>query len=226
MTLRRSIALLASCILLAAFAASPAFNPPARAQTVVDQIVALVNNETLARTDLLWNIALDPTAPSPAGPVGSEILRRMLDTLIDQRLIAQEAARLPGAEVTAEDVDKYRRQLIESFRGGESAFRQRVASVGLTPERIDSIIRERIEIDRFVEFRFRSFVFISETEIKRYYDEVLAPEVRKLGQVPPPLDDLRNDILARLKAEKINQELDRFIATARQRAEIVILVDL
>ncbi len=198
----------------------------ARAQVVVDQIVALINNEPITRTDLLWNIALDPNAPSPAGPVGSEILRRMLDTLVNQRIIAQEAARLPGAEVKTEDVDKYRKQLIESFRGGEAAFRQRAESVGLTPDRIDELIRERIEIDRFVDFRFRSFVFVSETEVKRHYDEALVPEIRKRGQVPPPLDQIRNDITNLLKAEKIELELDRFIASARQRADIVILVEL
>jgi hypothetical protein len=220
------MALLAWYSLLMIIVGSPDLRTTARAQVIVDQIVTLVNNDAITRTDLLWGVALDPGSPSPAGPVGSDILRRMLDTLIDQRLIAQEAARLPGAEVTAEDIDKYRRQLIDSFRGGEATFRQRVEAVGLTPERIDALIKERIEIERFVEFRFRSFVFVSETEIKRYYDESLVPELRKHGQVPPSIDEVRNDILARLRAEKINQELDRFITNARQRADIVTLVEL
>jgi hypothetical protein len=205
---------------------SPLLRSSARGQVIVDQIVTLVNDEPITRTDLLWNVALDPGSPSPAGPVSSDILRRMLDTLIDQRLIAQEAARLPGAEVSAEDIDKHRLVLIESFRGGEATFRQRVEAVGLTPERIDALIKERIEIERFVEFRFRSFVFVSETEIKRYYDETHVPELRKRGQVPPSLEEVRNFIMDILRAEKINQELDRFITSARQRADIVTLVEL
>src|SRR5215510_14019382 len=144
------------------------------AQQVVDQILTQVNDEMITRTDLLWSIALDPEAPGPAGPVDSDLLRRKLEVMIDERLIAQEAVRLPGAEVTRDEIDKERAALIKRFKN-EAQFRERVGSVGLTPQKIDEIIRERILIDRFADFRFRSFVLVTEPEIKRYYEETYAP---------------------------------------------------
>ena len=107
----------------------------------------------------------------------------------------------------------------------EAAFRQRVESVGLTPERIDDLIRQRILIERFIEFRFYSFVFVSEQEIEKYYKEVLVPKVQKAGQVPPPLDQVRDTVTEILKQEKISQELDRYLATARQRADVVYVAE-
>lgn len=197
---------------------------PARGQQVVDQIVALVNDDVITKSDLLWAIALDPKSPNPVGPVSSDLLRRMLDVVIEQRLVAQEAARIPTVEVTQDEIGKKRSELIAEF-ASEAAFRQRVESVGLIPERIDDLLRQRILIDRFIEFRFQSFVFVSQQEIERYYKEELVPKVQKAGQVPPSLEQVRDTITEILKQEKIGQELDRYLTTARQRADVVYLAE-
>lgn len=203
-----------------------------RAQKVVDQIVTLVNEDIITRTDLLWSIALDANAPSPAGQVSSDLLRRALEVRIDQLLILQEARRLPAADLTPEEVRRKRTELIKQFKS-ESEFRERVEAVGLTPQRINDLVREIIQIERYVDFRFRSFVFVTDADIQKYYDERLAPELRKQGQVPPPLDSklpnghiVRDDISDILKQEKINEEIDKWLKSTRERADIVQLVDL
>jgi hypothetical protein len=204
--------------------------PGVCAQQTVDQILTLVNDDVITRIDLLWSIAMDPQAPSPVGPVGSDLLGRKLDVMIDERLIAQEAARVPTAEITQDEIDKKRTELIKSFQS-EAQFRERVGSVGLTPQKIDELIRQRILIDRFVEFRFRSFVLITEPDIQRYYDEVLAPGIRNRGLVPPSLDEVqdgrsvRDGISAMLKQRKINDEVERWLSQARQRADVVQLAE-
>lgn len=203
----------------------------ASAQTVVDQILTLVNEDVITRTDLLWSIALDPQAPSPVGPVGSDVLSQKLDNMIEERLITQEATRIPQTEISQEEITRERTKLIARFPS-EAAFRQRVESVGLTPQRIDELIRQRILIDRFIDFRFRSFVFVTEQEMKRYYDEVFAARMRKEGQVPPAIDaklpdnrTVRDYITQILKQEKIEAEIDRWLLDARQRADIVQLAE-
>jgi hypothetical protein len=196
----------------------------ASGQTVVDQILALVNEDVITRTDLLWSIALDPKAPSPAGPVSSDLLKQKLEVMMDLRLVSQEAARVPSTRLSQEDVDEKRTELIRSFKS-EAEFRQRVESVGLTPDRIDDLVRERISIDRFVDFRFRSFVLVTEPEIQKYYEETLAPRVRAAGQIPPPLDKVTEEIRTLLKEEKINTEIDRWLNIVRQRADVVQLAE-
>jgi hypothetical protein len=196
----------------------------ARAQQTVDQILTLVNDDIITRIDLLWSIAIDPKAPSPVGPVGSDLLRQKLDVMIDERLVSQEAARIPATDITQEEIDRKRTELIAGFKS-EAEFRQRVGSVGLTPQKIDELLRQRILIDRFVDFRFRSFVLATDQEIQRYYEEQLVSEVRKKGQVPPPIDQVRDKITEILKQQKIDTELDRWLSAARQRAEVVQLAE-
>jgi tRNA isopentenyl-2-thiomethyl-A-37 hydroxylase MiaE len=151
--------------------------------------------------------------------------------MIDQKLIAQEAGRVPAADLTQGEIDQRRTALIRQFPS-EAAFRERVESVGLTPQRIDDLIREMILIERFAEFRFRSFVLVTEQDVQTYYNDKLAAEMRNKGQVPPSLDQViegatvREQINAILKQEKINQEIDRWMNAARQRADIVLLVEL
>jgi len=197
-----------------------------RAQQTIEQILTLVNNDPITRLELLWSIAMDAGAPNPAGPISSDLLARKLDVMIDEKLISQEAARIPSAEITRDEIEKKRAELIKSFPS-EAQFRERVGSVGLTPQKLEEILRQRILIDRFVDFRFRSFVLVTEQETKRYYDEVLVPKVRAGGQVPPGLDapKIRENIEMILKQEKIDAEINRFLATARQRADVVQLAE-
>jgi hypothetical protein len=194
-------------------------------QTVVDQILTLVNNAMITRSDLLWSVALDPDAPSPEGGVSADLLRQKLEVMIDQRLIAQEASRLPEAQITPEEVSKAKTELIAKFHS-EAEFRKRVESVGLGQPKIDELVRERIAINKFIDFRFRSFVFVSDQEIQKYYDERLAPEIRKQGQIPPPLEKVREQIQDILKQQSVNEAIDRFLKEARQHADIIQLVEL
>lgn len=196
------------------------------AEQTIEQILTLVNEDPITRLDLLWSIAMDSQAPNPAGPISSDLLARKLDVMIDERLISQEAARIPSVEITRDEIERKRAELIKSFPS-EAQFRERVGSVGLTPQKIEEILKQRILIDRFVDFRFRSFVLVTEQEVKRYYDEVLVPKVRAGGQVPPGLDAprIREDIEKILKQEKVDAEINRFLTTARQRADVVQLAE-
>lgn len=217
----KRLRVLTFCLLPFAFCLLPS---PARGQQIVDQIMVLVNDDVITKSDLLWAIALDPKSPDPVGNISSDVLRRMLDVVIDQRLVAQEAARIPTADVTQDEIGKKRAALVAEFPS-ETAFRRRVESVGLTPERIDELLRQRILIERFIEFRFQSFVFVSQQEIERYYNEVFVPRMQKAGQVPPQLEQVREQITEILKQEKIGQELDRYLTNARQRADVVYLAE-
>ena len=204
----------------------------ARNQKVIDQILVLVDGDIITRSDLIWNMALEPKSPNPAGPVSSDLLSLELDVTINQRLIAHEAARVPSADLTQDEVNKRQTELIAQFPS-EAAFRQRIESVGLTPEKLEELVREMIARERFIDFRFRSFVFVTEQEIQAYYEKELVPKIRAQGAVPPALDaelpnekrKVRDSITEILKAEKIEQEESRWLKDATQRADIVRLAE-
>ncbi len=214
--------LLPTALLLSAFCFLPS---AVRAQVVVDKTVAAVNNGSLAvpdlitYSDLVWQLALqrDMSIEKPS----SKDLNHALELLEDQRLILLEANKLPGAEITPEEVKQRRDELAREF-GSSSALRERMARVGLTSEQLDEILRDRIAIDKYIDFRFRAFVLITDKDITAYYNEVYSRQ-RNSGQIVPTLEQKRGEIEQKLTEEKIASQIDTFIDNLREHAEIIVL---
>ena len=195
----------------------------ARAQEVVDRMVATINGrELITHTDLLWQLALQPDTrlENPR----TEDLQRALNLLVDQRLIAQEAGRLPAIAAKESDVRARIAELIKRFPTAE-AFYGRIARVGLTAEQLFEIVRQRIEIERYLDFRFRSFVVVTEREVEDYYRDVFVPRWRRQqpGRILPTAEQAAPRVRQELEEAKIGSDTDAFLEDARARADIVFL---
>jgi hypothetical protein len=203
-----------------------AFSSWCAAQQVVDKMVATVNGgvrtELITYSDLMWQLALQPDTPldSPR----SDQLNRALRLLIDQRLILQEAEKLPTIVPTPQEIADARAELARHF-SSEPVFRERLQRVGLTSEKLDEIIEQRLKMEKYLDFRFRNFVVISQKEIADYYRDVYVPRLkaRSPDRIVPPLEQVRAEIEATLMESKIESDTDAFLDTLRERAEIVTL---
>lgn len=199
---------------------------PCAAQQVVDKMVATVNagvkTDLITYSDLLWQLALQPgtVLDNPT----SEDLNRALRLLIDQRLILQEAEKLPTIVPTPKEVSDARDELARNF-SSQSEFQQRLQRVGLTSEKLDEIVEQRLKMEKYLDFRFRNFVVISQKEIADYYKDTYVPrfQTRSPGRIVPTLEQSRDEIERTLVEAKIESETDAFLDTARDRAEIVML---
>lgn len=196
------------------------------AQQVVDKMVATVNagvrTELITYSDLLWQLALQPD--TQLDNPSSDQLNRALRLLIDQRLILQEAEKLPTIVPTAAEISDARSELARYFPS-EPAFRERLLRVGLTSEKLDEILEQRLKMEKYLDFRFRNFVVISQKEIADYYNDVYVPRFkgRNPGRIVPTQEQARAEIEKTLMEAKIESDSDAFLDTARERAEIVIL---
>ncbi|MCA1601349.1 MAG: hypothetical protein LC776_06800 [Acidobacteria bacterium] len=198
----------------------------AHAQEVVDRMVATVNagvrTDLITYSDLLWQLALQPNT-SLANP-SSEDLNRALRLVTDQRLILQEAEKLPALAPTEDEIRNARDQLVKVFPS-LAEFQQRLLRVGLTSLKLDEILEQRVRIEKYLDFRFRNFVLISQKEIADYYQDVYVPRLRSRspGQIIPTLEEARSEIERTLTEAKIESATDAFLDSARERAEIVML---
>jgi hypothetical protein len=202
----------------------PASSAPA--QEVVDKMVATVNagvrTDLITYSDLLWQLSLQPNT-SLANP-NSDDLNRALRLVTDQRLILQEAEKLPTIAPTADEIRGARDQLVKVFPS-LAEFQQRLLRVGLTSEKLDEILEQRVRIEKYLDFRFRNFVLISQKEITDYYKDIYVPRLRRRspGQIIPTLEEARSEIERTLTEAKIESDTDAFLDSARDRAEIVML---
>ncbi|HEX2268502.1 MAG TPA: hypothetical protein VHH35_03165 [Pyrinomonadaceae bacterium] len=212
---------LMSCVVLAL-----AMFSPCAAQQVVDKMVATVNagvkTELITYSDLMWQLALQPNTPLD-NPTSAD-LNRALRLLIDQRLILQEAEKLPTIVPAPAEITDARNELARHFRTQEE-FQQRLQRVGMTSERLDEIIEQRLKMEKYLDFRFRNFVVISQKEITDYYNDTYVPrfKTRFPGRIVPSQEQVRDEIERELMESKIESDTDAFLDSARERAEIVIL---
>lgn len=223
----------ASCLLLSVFLLTVYCLVPTvvSGQEVVDKMVATVNADGAAEcngvclitySDLVWQLALQPNTPLD-NPTSAD-LNRALRLVIDQRLILQEAEKLPSIAPSAEEIKARRDELVKNF-ASLSEFQQRLLRVGLTAEKLDEILDQRLRIEKYLDFRFRNFVVITQQEVADYYKDVYVPRLRARapGQIVPTLEEARDEIERILQESKIETDTDAFLDTARERAEIVTL---
>lgn len=209
-----------------------AFCASSAAQEVVDRTVATVGDgvrtELILYSDLIWQLALQPGVP--LDKLRQDDLDRALVVLIDQRLFALEAERLPRAAPTSEEIDAAIREILMRFPSS-SAFEARLRSVGFSSvkdEDFERLIARRVAIEKYVEFRFRSFVVVSADEENKYYRERFIPEfrLRNPGVVLPALDARRKEIHDQIVEDKVAARIESFLDDAKRRAEIVILSEV
>lgn len=200
----------------------------ASAQEVVDKMVATVNSgvntDLITYSDLLWQLALEPDVPlqNPS----SENLNRALRAVIDQRLIAQEAEKLPSIAPTEKEIDDEIRELVRHFPAND--FVQRLNLVGFAntaDENFRRIIEKRVATQKYVDFRFRAFVVITPQDEKAYYADTYVVRFRKLypNRIVPTFEQAEPEINRTLTETKIALDIDAFLESARERAEIVVL---
>src|SRR5687767_8881626 len=119
-----------------AFIALIALAAVSLSQQMVDKTVATVGDgvrtELITYSDLKWQLALQPNVP--LNPPSSEDLNRALRLLIDQRLFALEAERLPRDPATKAEINAKISEIVSYFLP-PSQFEERLKLVGFKSDR-------------------------------------------------------------------------------------------
>ena len=203
-----------------------------KAQNVVDKTVATVSDgvrtELVTYSDLLWQLALQPSVP--LDPPSSDNLNRALQLIINQRLFALEAERLPRTAPTDDEIKTEIQRILGSFPS-TAEFEKRLRIVGfdsVRDENFERIISQRVAIEKYLDFRFRSFTIITAEDEEKYYRETYTPEFRRLnpGLLLPPLDEVRQQINETLTEQKVAVDIESFLDNAKRRAEIIVLSEV
>ncbi|HXM47846.1 MAG TPA: hypothetical protein VN956_08245 [Pyrinomonadaceae bacterium] len=204
------------------------------AQTVADKMVASVTNgaratpDLISYSDLVWQLALEPGRPMADRPASVD-LNHALRLLEDQLLILQEARKLPAADTDQarkefdDAVVQKLKELTQAF-GSRTSLEERMKRVGLTSQQLNAILRDRVTVEKYLDFRFRAFVLISPKEITDRYNQEYTRQ-RNSGRIVPTLEQVRSRIEQQLTEEKIASEIDTFVDGLREQSgtEIVII---
>jgi len=173
--------------------ASPQTAPP---QTeIVERIVAVVDERPLLLSDVRAQRAVSGLTEAAA-----------LEAAIDERLMHAEAARIPQAEVSAEEEDRALALLLET----RPALRSEVEVPNLR-----RLLRRQLAILKYVEFRFRPQVRVSDEEVRQAWEEEQAG-----NPAGPALEDEQEAIRARLERRALDERVEAWVKELRARADV------
>ncbi len=171
---------------------------------VIDRFVAGVNEEIIALNEFRQALEQYRVSRRETGEIPPEAQEHVLQALIDQRLLLQEARRFQVDPVSDEDLRRVLPQLEQQTEALDKATRA---------EFLEQMRRQWM-IKRFIERRI--FVRVGFEEVKAYY--------RKHADVFAGKDllEVREAIEEVLREEQRNLKLREFLQGLRKKARIVI----
>jgi hypothetical protein len=207
----------------AALAALALATTGAPADGVVEEIVAVVRNPpaapprvvTLTKLTEEARVALVSRGATAAatGPLDREALRAALEWLLDQMLVADDAARLRLAEVGRADVEAELRRFQARF-GSWGAYQRFLEESELSEEELLVTLGRMVRVQRYLESRVGRVARVDEDEVDRW----LAARGATSGAPA-----VREAARAQLVEEKARAQVKELVAELRARAEIRVL---
>ncbi len=197
---------------LVAAAVGLAAEPTPCAQ-VLDQVLAVVNGEIVTWLDVRAAITFQLVTREP----GATDERDVIDALIERALMLADAGRYAVREPDQEQVDR-RVEAIRARFPTRLAFEAAVSGSGLSEGRLETWVRDSIRLEAHIEQRFAAAAQPTEDEVTRYYRQHQTEFTR--GDTVPPLDRVRDEVTARVAAERMAVLVSEWVGRLRQRAEI------
>ena len=216
------------CLMTGAYARAQTAEPQHAA--VLDRVVADVDGQAVLASDVDDEMRFAALQPG-FEPPGDNTPQRALDRVIDRTLIDQQRALQPGvAVVSQKDVDL----AIAELRKGipvtgnvncetDVGWRKFLAQHGFTPAEIEDRMRERLAILKFIDLRFGVVVQVSNADVRNYYEQVLAPELKKDRAAVPELSDVAPRIREILRQQQVSSMIDEWLKSLRVEGHVQIL---
>ena len=189
------------------------------AREVIDRIVARVDTDIILLSDVRelarFQSFVDEKPESDS---------QVLDHLIDQWMVRNEAKAALFPQPSSEEVQRSLERLKRSFSSPE-AFEEREKQAGLTDEDVLRMLTRQLYLTNYLDSRFRASVQIDEKDIEEYYKTRLVPRAESRGRTPPTPEAARPFIQETLVLRAINEQADRWLKESRSRIRIEKMLD-
>ena len=151
------------------------------------EVVATVNGKDITRTQLqdIFNAAVQSSGMNVADLSSAQQLggyTQLLNDLIDRQLLLDAASK---EEITSEDVEAEIKKFKSQFPD-EAIFDTQMKQAGMTPEKLQSDVREELKIRRWMESQVKT-PEVSDADAKSFYESNLKefeqPETVKASHI-------------------------------------------
>jgi hypothetical protein len=185
---------------------------------VVDRIAAVVQSDVITVSEVDQMVALR-ILPRTPGRSDDDYRKDVLDALISQALRYKDVERFGSEDIPRDTIEARTGQIIKRFPA-EADFTGTLAASQLTLDEFRAIVKRQLQVEAYIQERFSPMIFIPNEDIETFYKGPWSAQRRERGLPIPPLNDVREEIRTLLKSTQLQQEIDRWTAQLRARANV------
>jgi hypothetical protein len=180
---------------------------------IVDAIVVRIEDDIITLSELRQLAAYQQLLDGR-----SQSKEELRSELIEQWVVDNEATTARFPSPAEAEVDRELARLESNFPG--DAYQRRLSAVGLTAEAVRRMITRQIYLARYLDYKFRSSIQVSDGAIDSYYRDHLVPELQAKGQQAPPLSDVTTQIRELLIEQGVNDRAAAWFVETKPRLKI------
>lgn len=195
--------------------------PQVRAE-IIDRVAVIVGDRVVTESEMLLQLRVAALLDGEPVDLGAAARRQAAERLIVQTLIRREIDLsrypMPGVPEAEASLAAARK---EPHLASDEDFAAALARYRVSEEDVRQQLLWQLTLLRFVDFRFRPALAISEEDLKSYYETQFLPRWKKLTtQAPPPFDDSRAEIENAVAEHMLDEALERWLKQARAQTRI------
>lgn len=195
---------------------------------LLDRVVAVVNGEVILESDVDEERRYEEIQPyREAGAFSRD---RAIQRLIDRALILQQADLQPEDSVPDAELDAQLTTLRKDIPAckqynceTDAGWKKYLGGHGFTESEFRERWRQRMELLKFIEVRFRSGITISDDQIKTYYEKTMLPEYAQRNVAPPKLETISKRIEEVLLQQQVSNLLQDWLKSLRAQGSVRIM---
>ncbi|WP_263384069.1 peptidylprolyl isomerase [Granulicella arctica] len=209
----------------AGFGQAAAAVPPAQG-VVIDQVVAVVNGDLVLESDVDEERRFQAFQPF-RDQTQAYSRDKTVERLVDRTLILQQEKLQPQPPITDAEVNEQLATLRKDIPAckeykceTDAGWDKFVVDQGFVLSELTDRWRERMEVLRFIEQRFKMGIRVSPAEIKDYYDKTLLPEYARRKATPPKLATISDRIQEILLQQQVGALLEDWLKSLKAQGSV------
>ncbi len=184
------------------------------AQEVIDRVAARVENDIILVSDIRelarYQLFMEGKSESDA---------QILDRLIDQWIVRNEATASRYPQPSDEEVQRSLARLTRTF-SSPAEFEERRQQSGLSSEELLAMVKLQLYLRNYLDTRFRPAIQVEEKDVEDFYKTRVVPRAESRGQAPPTFEAAREFIQEALVQRAIDEQAERWLKESRSRIRV------
>lgn len=150
----------------------------AQAAHIVDKVVAIVNNDVITQQQVDGLLAGMGAAPQQPGTATGSLRSRVIERLIDERLL-QQAMATEHVELTTEELQAAVNQFLAANRLNRSQLQSALASRGMSLDAFQQQMAGQMRQMKFIQSKLGNDIQMSDNELRNFYHRHVGPQSRQ-----------------------------------------------